>query len=169
VFLTAHVLALTSIQCVRPRPCWSWYRSLPIGFGILTGACVCLWLLSMLKGHNKELMTASSILMTAGMHPFCKQILLILMTVTELPIFPSCGALAVADRENLNTVCAILIIGSLGIGGIVVPVSIITTNICPDDLIADYQSDCLEHAVNSAYSILRVTDVAIGYLRNALY
>lgn len=43
-------------------------RGLPIGFGILTGAVITLWLLSVFRGHNKELMIASSVLMTAGEH-----------------------------------------------------------------------------------------------------
>lgn len=41
-------------------------RGLPIGFSILTGAFVVLWLLSVFRGHNRELMIASSIIMTAG-------------------------------------------------------------------------------------------------------
>lgn len=41
-------------------------RSLPIGFGIMVGACIVLWLLSVLRGHNKELLIASSVFMTAG-------------------------------------------------------------------------------------------------------
>ena len=41
-------------------------RGLPIGFSILLGAFICLWLLSILKGRNRELMIASSVLMTAG-------------------------------------------------------------------------------------------------------
>ena len=41
-------------------------RGIPIGFSILTGACVVLWLLSVFRGHNKELMIVSSIVMTAG-------------------------------------------------------------------------------------------------------
>lgn len=40
--------------------------------------------------------------------------------------------MAVATPDNLNTLWIILIIGSLGIGGIVVPASIMTTIICPD-------------------------------------
>lgn len=43
-------------------------RGLPVAFGILVGAVIVLWLLSVLKGHNRELMVASSILMTAGMY-----------------------------------------------------------------------------------------------------
>lgn len=41
-------------------------RSLPIGFSILSGACIVLVLLSVFRGHNKELLIVSSVLMTAG-------------------------------------------------------------------------------------------------------
>lgn len=41
-------------------------RGLPIGFSILVGAFIVLWLLSVLRGHNRELMIVSSVLMTAG-------------------------------------------------------------------------------------------------------
>ena len=41
-------------------------RGIPIGFGILIGACVVLWLLSVFRGHNRELMILSCVLMTAG-------------------------------------------------------------------------------------------------------
>ena len=41
-------------------------RALPMGFGILIGACVVLWLLSVFRGHNRELMIISSVFMTAG-------------------------------------------------------------------------------------------------------
>ena len=41
-------------------------RGIPVGFAILAGACIVLWLLSVFRGHNKELMIVSSILMTAG-------------------------------------------------------------------------------------------------------
>jgi hypothetical protein len=41
-------------------------RSLPVGFGILAGACLALWLLSALQGRTRELMLGSSCLMTVG-------------------------------------------------------------------------------------------------------
>ena len=41
-------------------------RGLPIGFSILAGAVLVLVLLSYLKGHNRELMIVSSIVMTVG-------------------------------------------------------------------------------------------------------
>lgn len=41
-------------------------RVFPGGMAILTGACIVLWLLSVFRGRNKELMIISCILMTAG-------------------------------------------------------------------------------------------------------
>ncbi|KIX04561.1 uncharacterized protein Z518_05431 [Rhinocladiella mackenziei CBS 650.93] len=106
-------------------------RGIPIGLSILAGACVVLWLLSVFKGQNKLLMILSSALMTAGT-----------------------GAMAVADIDNLNALWIILIIAGFGIGGIVVPASIITTIICPDDLIATMAALTLA---------VRVVGGAIGY------
>lgn len=84
-------------------------RGLPIGFSILAGACIVLWLLSVFRGHNKELMIVSSILMTAG-----------------------CGAISIADTNNLYQLWGILVVAGLGIGGIVVPASIITSKYIRD-------------------------------------
>ncbi|KAJ5708601.1 hypothetical protein N7488_008402 [Penicillium malachiteum] len=106
-------------------------RSLPIGFGILAGACIVLVLLSVFKGHNKELLIISSVLMTAG-----------------------CGALAIGRIDNMYQLWGLLILAGLGIGGIVVPASIITTIICPDDLIATISALTLS---------IRVVGGGIGY------
>jgi hypothetical protein len=106
-------------------------RGLPIGFSILAGACIVLWLLSVFRGGNKWLMIMSSCMMTAG-----------------------CGALAAARLDNLHAVYGILVVAGLGIGGIVVPASIITTIICPDDLIATIAALTLA---------IRVIGGAIGY------
>ncbi|KAG0646392.1 Core trichothecene cluster (CTC) 12 [Hyphodiscus hymeniophilus] len=106
-------------------------RGIPVGFSILTGACMVLWMLSVFRGRNKELMIVSSVLMTAG-----------------------CGALAMADRFNLHQLWGILILAGLGIGGIVVPASIITTIICPDDLIATIAALTLS---------IRVIGGSVGY------
>ena len=106
-------------------------RGIPVGFSILSGACVVLWLLSVFRGHNRELMIVSSILMTAG-----------------------CGAIAVADVNNLHTLWGLLILAGIGIGGIVVPASIMTTIICPDDLIATVAALTLS---------IRVVGGAVGY------
>jgi hypothetical protein len=77
-------------------------RGIPIGFSILAGACIVLWLLSVLRGHNRELLIASSILMIAG-----------------------CGSLAIGRADNLYQLWGLLALGGLSIGGIVVPASII--------------------------------------------
>lgn len=106
-------------------------RGMPIGFSILAGACIVLWLLSVFRGGNKWLMIISSCMMTAG-----------------------CGALAAARLDNLHAVYGILVVAGLGIGGIVVPASIITTIICPDDLIATIAALTLA---------IRVIGGAIGY------
>ena len=106
-------------------------RGLPIGLCILGGACIVLWLLSTFRGGNRILMVVSSCFMTAG-----------------------CGALACARLDNIGTVYACLVIAGLGIGGIVVPASIITTIICPDDLIATIAALTLA---------IRVIGGAIGY------
>ncbi|KAJ5101119.1 hypothetical protein N7456_007171 [Penicillium angulare] len=106
-------------------------RSLPIAFGILGGACIVLVLLSVFKGHNKELLIASSVLMTAG-----------------------CGSLAIGRIDNMSQLWGLLTLAGLGIGGIVVPASIITTIICPDDLIATISALTLS---------IRVVGGGVGY------
>jgi len=106
-------------------------RGMPIGFCILGGAVIVLWLLSKFRGQNRLLMVISSCFMTAG-----------------------CGALAAARLNNINAVYGILVVAGLGIGGIVVPASIITTIICPDDLIA---------TVTALTLAVRVIGGAIGY------
>jgi hypothetical protein len=106
-------------------------RGMPIGFCILGGACIVLFLLSKFRGQNRALLFVSSCLMTAG-----------------------CGGLAAARTDNINAVYGILVVAGLGIGGIVVPASIITTIICPDDLIA---------TVTALTLAVRVIGGAIGY------
>ncbi|OQN95294.1 hypothetical protein B0A48_18525 [Cryoendolithus antarcticus] len=106
-------------------------RGIPVGFSILAGACIVLYLISALKGQIRLLLVVSSILMTAG-----------------------CGALAYAEQDNLHKLWGMLILAGLGIGGIVVPASIITTIICPDDLIA---------TVTALTLAIRVIGGSIGY------
>lgn len=43
-----------------------------------------------------------------------------------------CGALSIGRVDNLYQLWGLLVLAGLGIGGIVVPASIITTIICPD-------------------------------------
>ncbi|KAI0470560.1 fungal trichothecene efflux pump [Xylariaceae sp. FL0804] len=106
-------------------------RGIPVGFSIMAGACIVLGLLSLLRGYNKELLIASSVLMTIG-----------------------CGALAVGRVDNLYQLWGLLVLAGLGIGGIVVPASIISTIICPDDLIA---------TVAALTLAIRVIGGSIGY------
>jgi len=88
-------------------------RGMPFGFGVVAGCVVTLCLLSRWRGGNRWLLLGASAVMTAG-----------------------CGALAAARPDNIQAVYGILFVAGLGVGGIVVPASIVTTIICPDDLIA---------------------------------
>lgn len=106
-------------------------RSLPIGFSILAGAFICLWALSALRGHIRLLMTVASVMMTAG-----------------------CGALAAARLDNLNSIYGILVVAGLGIGGIVVPASVISTIATPPEQIG---------TVTALTLSIRVIGGAIGY------
>lgn len=106
-------------------------RNLCLGFPILAGACIGLALLSFTKGRIREIMLVSSIVMTAGG-----------------------GAFAALNRDNLWLSYLLLIISGLGIGGIVVPASIISTIICPDELIATIAALTLS---------IRVLGGAVGY------
>ncbi|KAL8826916.1 MAG: hypothetical protein Q9191_003503 [Dirinaria sp. TL-2023a] len=115
-------------------------RGLPIGFSILAGAVVVLWLLSVFRGHNRELMIGSSVLMTADFE--------------YLSSSAGTAALACARVDNLHTLWGLLVLAGLGIGGLVVPASIITTIICPDDLIA---------TVAALTLAIRVIGGSIGY------
>jgi len=83
-------------------------RGLPVGFSILAGACIILVLLSVLRGKIRFLMILSTSLMTLGT-----------------------GLMALANPNNMGGVYVFLVIAGLGIGGILVPASIITTIVCP--------------------------------------
>ncbi|KAL9131146.1 MAG: hypothetical protein Q9217_000847 [Psora testacea] len=117
-------------------------RGLPIGFSILAGAFAVLWLLSVFRGHNRELMIASSCMMTAD-EDRKRSILSI-----------GIASLACLRVDNLYRAWGLLVLAGLGIGGIVVPASIITTIICPDDLIA---------TVAALTLAIRVIGGSIGY------
>ena len=74
-------------------------RGLPVGFSILAGACIVLWLLSVFRGHNKELMIISSILMTAGTSLHSHDILRLscsreLLVITYYRLWISCSCKA---------------------------------------------------------------------------
>ncbi|KAK2744131.1 hypothetical protein FQN57_004391 [Myotisia sp. PD_48] len=107
-------------------------RGLPVGCSMLAGVCIVLWLLSAFEGrYVRELLIISSSLMTAG-----------------------CGAMAYATVDNLHQVWGILVMAGLGIGGIVVPASIIAMIVCPVDLIGTVAALTLS---------IRVLGGSIGY------
>lgn len=106
-------------------------RNISLGFSILAGACIVLALLTYTRGHIRLLMLGSCIFMTAGG-----------------------GAMAALRTDNIWLVYVVLTIAGLGIGGIVVPASIITNIICPDELIA---------TVTALTLAIRVLGGAIGY------
>jgi len=106
-------------------------RNLALGFPILAGACIVLVLLSWTKGKIRELMFGSCVLMTLGT-----------------------GLMVLMKRDNIWLSYILLIISGLGVGGIVVPASIITAIICPDELIA---------TVTALTISIRVLGGAIGY------
>lgn len=105
-------------------------RNLPLGFSILSGACIVLAALSYYQ-NIRVLMLVSCIFMTAGG-----------------------GAMAALRIDNVWLCYVVIIIAGLGIGGIVVPASIITTIICPDELIA---------TVTALSLAIRVIGGALGY------
>ncbi|OAG12773.1 MFS general substrate transporter [Paraphaeosphaeria sporulosa] len=88
-------------------------RSLPIGFGIIGGAAICLLLIPVTRGRVRPLLIIFTGLMTAGT-----------------------GALSIASPHNLQTVYAVLTLASLGVGGVIIPSSIIAQIACPSELIA---------------------------------
>ena len=125
------ILATQAFNVYGHDPVQVGLRTFPGGMAIMVGCVITLYLLSLFRGRNKELMIFSSVIMTAGT-----------------------GALACATRYNLDQLWGILILGGLGIGGIVVPASIITTIICPDDLIA---------TVSALTLSIRVLGGSVGY------
>jgi hypothetical protein len=88
-------------------------------------------LLTVTGGKIRILMIGSTVLMTLGT-----------------------GLMSLARPDNIGPVVVILIIAGLGIGGILVPASIITTIVCPDDLIA---------TVSALTLSIRVLGGAVGY------
>jgi len=88
-------------------------RSLPIGFGIIGGACICLVPIPATKGRIRELMIFFTAMMTAGT-----------------------GAMCIATPDNLNVVYALISLASIGVGGVIIPSSIIAQIACPDEQIA---------------------------------
>ena len=62
------------------------------------------------------------------------------------------SSLACARVDNLHTLWGLLVVAGLGIGGIVVPASIITTIICPDVSVIS-QSICWTWRIRNGLTI----------------
>ncbi|KAL6161763.1 hypothetical protein ACJQWK_08309 [Exserohilum turcicum] len=88
-------------------------RSLPIGFGIMVGACLCLVLIPITNGRIRELMIFFTGLMTAGS-----------------------ALISIATPHNLAAMYVIVSLAATGIGAVIFPSSIIAQIACPDELIA---------------------------------
>lgn len=86
---------------------------MPIGFGIIGGAVICLLLIPITKGRIRALMIFFTALMTAGT-----------------------GAVSISTPHNLSAVYAVVTFAALGVGGVIIPSSIIAQIACPDELIA---------------------------------
>ncbi|RMZ70656.1 MFS drug efflux pump [Pyrenophora seminiperda CCB06] len=88
-------------------------RTLPIGFCIIGGAAICLGLIILTKGRVRELMIFFTALMTAAT-----------------------GAMSIARPDNLSATLVVVVFASIGIGGILIPTSIVAQTMCPDEYIA---------------------------------
>ena len=106
-------------------------RGLPFAVAVLVGCIGALGILTKWRGGNRWLLFAASAIMTAG-----------------------CGSLAAARVDNMGAVYVMLTVAGLGVGGIVVPASLVAMVICPEDLIAT--ATALTLAV-------RVVGGALGY------
>ena len=113
VRLTYQISEVVLIITTGDDPVGIGIRSLPIGFGIIGGAAICLILIPITRGRARALMVFFTALMTAGT-----------------------GAVSIATPHNLNTVYAVLTLASIGVGGVIIPSSIIAQIACPSELIA---------------------------------
>lgn len=90
-------------------------RGLPIGFGIVAGSCVGLILLGsvgILCRKAKHLMIFWSLFMTAFL-----------------------GAMSAARTDNVGYALAMICLASFGVGGVILPVSVISQIVAPTELI----------------------------------
>lgn len=88
-------------------------RTLPIGFGIILGSVLSLLLFGITKGRTKFLMIFWCMVMTAFT-----------------------GAMSVATTTNLNpTIYAILTFSAIGVGAVIIPISIIAQVVAPVEYI----------------------------------
>lgn len=106
-------------------------RSLPVGFGILGGAVISLVCIPITRGRVREIMMFFTALMTAGTAAVCT-----------------------ATPDNISSTYAAISLACIGVGGVIIPVTIIAQICCPDDLIATITAITLS---------IRYVGGAIGY------
>ena len=115
-------------------------RGLPIGLAIMVGCCVVLVALSVWGGHIRLLMVVSTITMTIGWSITLQPCLRLLIGTGVSLICLSTpqnekGMFRPLFYQHPRLLAAvmypILIIAGLGIGGILVPASVISTIVCP--------------------------------------
>ncbi|KAH6715893.1 putative major facilitator superfamily transporter [Leptodontidium sp. MPI-SDFR-AT-0119] len=104
---------LTFSAVYAPDPVQVGLKGLGYGISVTAGAAIINWALSIFKNHNRELMIACCIVMTAFG-----------------------GALAVVNPTNPKTAVALGTIAGFGVGGVLVPPSTIAITVCSDRLIA---------------------------------
>ncbi|KAJ9155185.1 MFS drug efflux pump [Pleurostoma richardsiae] len=106
-------------------------RGLPFAAGVLSGCVAGLLLMSLLKRGANWLLLGASCLMTAGS-----------------------GAMAAARTDNIHAVYGFLFLAGFGVGGIVIPASVMAQAMVQPDLIA---------TVTSLTLSVRVVGGVIGY------
>lgn len=104
-------------------------RSLPIGFGILGGAVIALVLIPITKGNIQAIMILFTVSLSQGLMKLGLHGGQAIMTAGT-------GSVAIANPDNINVVYGPVSLASIGVGGVIIPCSIIAQIICPDDLIA---------------------------------
>ncbi|KAL9079384.1 MAG: hypothetical protein Q9157_001730 [Trypethelium eluteriae] len=114
-----------------PSPVTVGLGSLPVGFCIIGGSIIFSIAVTILKGKVRLLMVIACVIMTAGN-----------------------GSMAAANLDNLPGVYAAVMFACLGVGAVIVPLQIISTIICPDDLIA---------TVTALTISVRIVGGVIGY------
>ena len=86
---------------------------LPFLYSISLGMILVNWGLTTFRGHNRELLTISAIMMTAGI-----------------------GALATVNQNKAARGIGLAFLGGLGTGGLLLPAATILTIVSPDEAIA---------------------------------
>jgi hypothetical protein len=124
--------------------------SLPVNFGLIFGTVVVALLISILKGNIRTLLIISTLVMIAFN-----------------------GAMAIANQNNLTLLWVIVSIACIGVGATMVPVQIIATIICPDDLLATITAvtivvrilgGCLGYAIYSNIFAAKFSDEATKHI-----